>query len=187
MIPKQESWETPPWHSSYIANNYGELFYNLVRIYQPKKVVELGTKAGYSAYHIARALKDNKKGKLYCYDLWEKYPFHSVPQSLAAKNLRKFTDIVTLNQRDVMGVDKLHQSVDILHIDISNDAEKLAAIIPMWISKVNQFIIFEGGSQERDKIKWMIKYKRPPIRPWLQKYSHFTFEPFPSVTLISKE
>lgn len=180
------NFNNPPWYSSYEKSNYGDLFSGFMRVYQPKKVVELGTKAGYSAYHMARGLKANGKGRLYCYDLWEKYPYHSVPKSVAVKNLRKFKNIVTLKQRDAIGVDKLYKSVDILHVDISNDGEKLGAIIPRWVNKVRQLIIIEGGSEERDKLNWMIKYKRPPIRPWLQKYSHFTFEPFPSVTLINK-
>src|SRR3989338_5820435 len=61
------------WYSSYEENNYGELFYSLIRIYQPEKVVELGTLAGYSAYHIARALRANGHGTLDCYDLWGEY------------------------------------------------------------------------------------------------------------------
>ena len=82
-------WNKPPWYSSYEKNNYGELFYALMRIYQPKIVVELGTKAGFSAYHIARGLKDNEKGRLYCYDLWENYKFNSVPKSVAEENLKE--------------------------------------------------------------------------------------------------
>lgn len=190
MLPKIQRWETPPWHSSYEANNYGDLFYGLIRIHRPLKVVELGTKAGYSAYHLARGLKANAKGKLYCYDLWDKYPFRSVPQSVAQKNLTKFKDIVTLTQRDAIGVDKLHRSADILHIDISNDADKLEQIVPKWINKVRQLIIIQGGSKENDKLDWMIKFHRPPIRPWLKAFCRrypvncLTLEPFPSVTMI---
>lgn len=187
------SWDTPPWYSSYAANNYGDFFYGLMRVYRPKKVVELGTKAGYSAYHMARGLKANGKGRLYCYDLWEQYPLRSVPQSVAQKNLNRFKDIVKLTLRDAIEVDKLHQSIDILHIDISNDGEKLEHIIPKWIDKVHQLIIIEGGSRERDRIDWMVKFHRPPIRPWLKQLcrrypvEYFTLEPFPSVTIISKK
>lgn len=184
----------PQWFSSYEKNNYGELFYSLMRIYRPKKVIELGTKAGYSAYHIARGLKDNHQGSLYCYDLWEKYPFNSFPKKSAEKNLKEFKDIISLTLQDVAGVEKKHQTVDILHVDLNNEGAILEKIIPCWIDKVRQLIIIEGGSSERDKVKWMIKYKKMPIKSWLKDYrlkrvdiEYLTIEPFPSITIIRKK
>lgn len=188
-----KNWGNPPWYSSYEKNNYGELFYSLVRIYQPRKVVELGTKAGYSAYHIARGLRANGKGYLHCYDLWEKYPFHSVPKSIAEKNLKKFKDIVSFTLQDAIGVEKKYKTVDILHIDVSNEGDILDKIIPHWIDKVHQLIIIEGGSGERDKLEWVVKYKKIPIKKWLEDFArkrgdieYFTIEPFPSVTIMRK-
>jgi hypothetical protein len=184
----------PDWHSSYKKSNYGEFFYGLMRIYQPEKVVELGTKAGYSAYHIARGLKDNNKGSLDCYDLWEKYQFKSVPQSVAKENLKEFKDIVSFTLRDAVGVEKKYKHVDILHVDLSNEGEILDKIIPQWIDKVRQLIIIEGGSSERDKVEWMIKYKKMPIKSWLKDFKskhpdieYLTIEPFPSLTIIRKK
>lgn len=190
----KNDWENPPWYSSYEGNDYGELFYSLIRIYRPRKVVELGTKAGYSAYHIARGLKANGRGRLYCYDLWENYEFNSVPQSVAQKNLKKYGNIVHLEPRNVNFVHKLHKTTDILHIDLGNEGEILEKIIPHWIDKTNQIIIVEGGSSERDKIGWMIKFRKKPIRNWLKNFSlhhsdieYFTIEPFPSLTIIKKK
>lgn len=188
------NWENRPWCSSYEKNNYGDLFFALMRVYQPEKVVELGTKAGYSAYHMARGLKANGAGTLDCYDLWEEYEFNSVPRSIAEENLKEFKNIVSFNPCDATGVDKKYKTIDILHIDLSNDGEKLEKIIPVWINKVRQLIIIEGGSDERDKIDWMIKYKKRPIKKWLEKFSrrsgdveYFTIEPFPSLTIIRKK
>lgn len=193
-MTNKNNWEGPPWYSSYEENNYGDFFYSLMRVYKPKKVVELGTKAGFSAYHIARGLKANGKGRLYCYDLWEKYQYNSVPKSIAEKNLKKFKDIISFKLRDVVGVNKLHKSIDILHVDISNDGMILGKIIPHWINKTRQLIVIEGGSLERDKFPWMIKYKKTPIASWLQDFAnkrgdieYFTIEPFPSVTIIRKK
>lgn len=190
----RKNWENPPWFSSYKKNNYGELFYSLIRVYQPEKVVELGTKAGYSAYHMSRGLKANGKGTLDCYDLWEKYAFRSVPKSVAEKNLKKFKNIIHLIQKDAIGIDKKYKTVDILHVDISNDGEKLEKIIPEWVDKVRQLIIIEGGSDEHDNLDWMIKYKKMPIVKWLKNFSrrrsdieYFTIEPTLSVTLMRKK
>ncbi len=190
----RKNWSDPPWFSSYEKNNYGELFYSLMRIYQPEKVVELGTKAGYSAYHTARGLVENKKGTLHCYDLWEKYEFNSVKKSVAKKNLQKFKDMVTLTQRNAIDVYKEYKEIDILHVDLSNEGGILEQIIPAWIGKVGKLIIIEGGSKERDNLPWMIQYKKKPIAQWLTDFSqkrsdieYITFEPFPSVTLIRKK
>ena len=180
----------PPWYSSYEENNYGELFYSLVRIYQPEKVVELGTKAGFSAYHIARGLKANGHGSLDCYDLWE----HEAMYEMACKNLKGLEKIVKVNRHDAIGVDINYKSIDILHVDLGNEGGILEKIIPLWIDKTRQLIIIEGGSIERDKRSWMINLGKTPIRSWLEEFSrlrtdieYFTFDPFPSVTIIRKK
>ena len=187
----RKKWANPPWYSSYETSNYGDLFYALIRLYRPQTVVELGTKAGYSAYHIARGLKANGKGTLDCYDLWEKYEFNSVPQSIAATNLKKFASIITLNLRNAIGVDKLYDTIDILHVDISNDGEKLEQIIPPWIDKVRQLIIIAGGSTEHDQLPWITHFNKMPMRQWLKNFHRrykdvecLTLQPFPSITLI---
>lgn len=179
-----------PWYSTYEENNYGELFFSLMRVYQPETVVELGTKAGFSAYHMARGLAANGKGLLYCYDLWE----HDAMYNMARKNLSEFESIVSLEIRDGVIVDKIHESVDILHIDLGNEGGILGKIVPLWIDKTHKLIIIEGGSDERDKRGWMIKNKAAPIRSWLEDFSrhrtdieYFTIEPFPSVTIIRKK
>ncbi len=187
-------WTHPPWYSSYEQNNYGELFYALMRVYQPEKVVELGTKAGYSAYHIARGLRANGKGTLDCYDLWEKYEFNSVPKSVAQENLKEFKDIVSLTLRDAIGVDQEYKQIDILHVDLSNEGGILDSVIPHWIDKVRQLIIIEGGSAEHDRLDWMIQYKKMSMVKWLADFSrtrgdieYFTIEPFLSITLLRKK
>lgn len=182
------------WYSSYEENNYGDFFYSLIRVYQPQTVVELGTKAGYSAYHMARALRANGGGRLYCYDLWEEYSSRSVPKSVAEKKLKEFDDIVKFTLRDAIGVDENHKTVDILHVDLSNEGGILEEIVPAWMDKTRQLIIIEGGSAERDKVEWMIKYKKSSIKKWLEDFSrrrgdieYLTIEPFPSVTIIRKK
>lgn len=190
----RKNWSNPPWYSSYEQNNYGEIFYSIIRVYQPAVVVELGTKAGFSAYHIARGLKENVKGKLDCYDLWEKYEFSTVPISVAEKNLREFKNIVSLNLEDAKLVHKKYESVDILHVDLSNEGGILEEIIPYWIDKVRQLIIVEGGSEEHDNLPWMKNFKKKPMKKWLQMFSkkysdieYLTLEPFPSLTILKKK
>lgn len=189
----------PTWYSSYEENNYGDFFYALMRIYQPEKVVELGTEAGYSAYHMARGLKANGKGHLFCYDLWEKYDaqkygFYAVSKSTTEENLKEFSTFISLNLEDALGISEQFAGIDILHVDLHNEGEILEAVIPRWIDKVKQLIIMEGGSIERDREGWMTKFNRQPIGKWLEDFSrkrtdveYFTIEPFPSITIIRRK
>jgi hypothetical protein len=162
----------PNWHSSYEENNYGDFFYSLIRIYRPEKVVELGTLTGYSAYHIARALKDNGKGSIDCYDLWESYldnyGLDFITKSKTEQNLKQFKNLVTLNSSDALGVEQKYNKIDILHVDLNNDGEILEKIIPVWIDKVQQLIIIEGGSIERDQAAAATDFKKLPINKWLK-------------------
>lgn len=171
-------WKKPPSYSSYEQNNYGELFYALMRIYQPEKVVELGTRTGYSAYHIARGLKANGRGTLDCYDLWDSYVgnygFDSI-KSVAEENLKEFKNIISLKATDAIGVDKGYEMIDILHVDLDNEGGILEKIVPVWIDKTRQFIIIEGGSLERDKIGLSQSIKMP-INQWLEKFNNVEAE-----------
>lgn len=160
------------WYSSYEKNNYGELFYSLVRIYQPEKVVELGTKAGYSAYHMARALLANGHGTLDCFDLWEdyveNYGLDYISKSVAEENLKQFKQIISLELRDALGVEEKYQMVDILHVDLDNDGGILEKVVPHWVDKVRQIIIIEGGSLERDQAAQATDHKKLSLTKWLK-------------------
>jgi hypothetical protein len=193
MYEQEDDWrkkESLKWKSSYEEYDYGSVFYGLIRAIKPLLVVELGTKAGYSAFYIAKALKENGKGKIHCYDLWEKYQYNSTPIKEAEDNLKEFIKegIITLNQRDVLGVDKDYESIDILHVDTGNHGGILNEIIPYWLPKVKSLIILEGGSEERDQVDWMKKYNKVPIRDWLyknkNKFNYIVLKNFPSLTII---
>ena len=61
-----------------------------------------------------------------------------------------------------------------------------------YLSKLNDngLLILEGGSEQRDNVEWMIKYKKPKIQPILEKYKDQmnikTIGEIPSITLITK-
>lgn len=185
------------WSSSYEENGYGDFLYSLIRTHKPNKVVELGTKDGYSAYHIAQGLRANQKGTLDCYDLFENFEsnehFDTTPMSAAVKNLKEFEDITLIESKDAITVHKNYDEIDILHIDLHNTGEILDLTVPPWIDKVRQLIIIEGGSKKRDQVEWMVKLNKLPINPWLNQLKEqrsdlqiITLEPSPSLTLIKK-
>lgn len=182
--------------SSYIKNKYGEFLYALIKSNFgsfdgcPGKFVEFGCLSGYSSCYIAKAIKDLKLNrKLYCYDLFEDYQFKRC-------NIETFK--TNLNRNRIYNFEAIKTNVFSLkddlkyafvHIDISNDGDKLEQLFNKIHKNLykESLIVFEGGSKERDKIEWMIKYNKKPIKDFIKKYqykySFFTINPFPSLTM----
>ena len=187
--------------SSYQENNYGSILRALVLGHRPKTVVECGVLDGYSLYHIAHAVRFNKKfgvnGSVDAYDLWNNYKYKhgdydEVYDFLKKRQLGK---IVTLYQEDAFDASCYYdnEEVDLLHFDISNDGNILIKMLYIWGNKIsrNGVIVFEGGSKERDQVEWMKKYNKIPISDTLVNSSdvnehwHFQiFTKFPSLTLL---
>lgn len=158
--------------TSWDKHDYSLLFYGLVRGQRPSICVELGTYAGYSAFQIGSALKHNGFGVLDCYDLWEKYPFNKVPMSVARDNLKNLP--VNLHQEDALEAHKHYDfmSIDLLNVDISNDGDTYLKVLVDWYKKLSPlaYVLLEGGSPERDKVEWMVKYNKKPIVSALNNY-----------------
>jgi Methyltransferase domain len=192
--------------STYGEADYGSLFYSLVRLHKPSVVVELGTYFGYSGLHMAAAMRDNAPlpGELHLVDLWDQYPYRHCSLSKTKFNFEQNALLQVPNLKiDFLNSDAAiacasfgEASVDLLHVDISNDGGKMTEIVPLWERKLSKkptaLIIIEGGSSTRDQIEWMTKFNKQPIRPWLaspwikERFSCFTFEPFPSLTLLRR-
>lgn len=191
-------------NSSYEQNNCGEIFKNLILKYKPLKAVELGVLHGYSTFYIATALKLNKMllnidGHLDSYDLWEDYPYKHGNMEHVQRMLKsdKLNSFVTLHKGDAFDVHvNYKQEINFLHVDISNTGETVRKIMELWNDKIvcGGIIIFEGGSEERDKVEWMIKYDKAPIRPEIFNnkiinvcYTYAIYPQFPSLTVLHKE
>jgi len=191
--------------SSYKENNYGNVLTALVIGKKPEMCVELGVLDGYSSIHIGLALQFNNRvfgidGRLYCWDLFDKYPYKHGFQEEVEKRINEqgLTPIVKLAQGDAFEVHKLIQagSVDFMHVDISNDGKTLRHIMEFWSHKMKPWgmIAFEGGSKERDNVEWMIKYNKESIFEELknnitinQDFNYYNFTKFPSLTILQKK
>jgi predicted O-methyltransferase YrrM len=186
--------------SSYEQNNYGDVFYSVLTTYPPMVAVELGVLHGYSAVHIARALKYVGYGHLNAYDLFEDYQYNHGRFDEVQKELidRGLQDYVTLYRSNAFEVYKDYQdnTVHFLHVDLSNTGEVVRKIMEQWDSKITHggIIMFEGGSEDRDKIEWMIKYNKEPIKPELEnnriineRYVFGTYLKYPSLTMLLKK
>lgn len=191
--------------SSYLQNSYAEVFETLTKIFRPVAAIELGILDGYSACAIANALRKNKEefgliGHLDAYDIFEEYEFNhgnieDVRNELLERDLQ---DYVTLIQQDAF---KSHMnykdnSVHFLHVDLSNTGEILRKIIEQWDKKIVKYgvILFEGGSEERDNVEWMLKYGKESIKHELEtnkiinsSYIYTIFNKFPSLTMLIKK
>ena len=83
-------------------------------------------------------------------------------------------------------------SLDILHIDVANNGEVYQFVLDNYVKKMTDkgVIIMEGGSEARDEIEWMKKYKKPPISPVLERNKKnlkiLTLGENPSLTLIKQ-
>lgn len=192
--------------SSYKKAGYGSVFYALVRTHRPKLVVELGTYLGYSGLHVAAALRANApdESELHLIDLWDGYRYRHCSMAVAKAHFARngllglpHCPVQFVNADALSAADRFSDgTVDLLHIDISNDGAKLADVVPVWERKLsrapNALVLLEGGSPQRDRVEWMVKYDKPPIRPWLEspwvseRFFAFTFEPFPSLTLLRR-
>lgn len=193
--------------SSYIDNNYGNVFKALILAHLPSLVIECGVLDGYSTFNIAHALRANKVNRgiestFIAYDIWENYEYKHGDFEEVATMLREnglLNHYVNLHYGKAFDVHSNFQdrTVDFLHMDISNDGLVLEKTIEYWGPKLSQggIIAFEGGSVERDNIEWMQKFNKGKIQPELEKllnanlipeWSFQIFTAFPSLTLIFK-
>jgi len=177
--------------SSYAENNLGRTLENLVLHRRPRKIIEFGVYHGYSTVHMANGLKRLGRGHLIACDLWDKYEFNHTTMDVAQKNVDRYmlTDYVTLWQANFHEWLSNPTPFDMLHVDISNNGdlieEMLTKLAPQI--KTGSIVVFEGGSDERDRIEWMLKFKKRPINPLQEKLGFKILdERFPSISIATK-
>jgi len=191
--------------SSYIENNYDEVLKSYILNWRPTTLVELGVLDGYSTIAIAEAVKEmnflyQMNSKLQSYDLFEDYEFkHGVKEEveklIEEKGLTPYVDVI---KGDAYKVHELYpdNSVQFLHVDISNTGDTLREITKLWTPKLIErgLILFEGGSDERDHNEWMTKYNKSSIKKEMEtnkfintNYIYGTYYPYPSLTVFLKK
>lgn len=181
--------------SSYQRNDFGRLFYALVRALRPLSCVELGVRSGYSLLHAALGLRDNGEGHISGYDLFEDYPYRHEARSTVLERIKSLhlEDWASVYKSDAMEVHNGWDSVDYLHVDLSNTGETFLSIFANWGHRVRGVMLLEGGSRERDAVGWMVEYRKPPIVPALDvvraaypEWELHVVDVFPSVTVAMR-
>jgi hypothetical protein len=136
----------------------------------------------------------NSNCRLFGIDLFEDYEFKHCGFEEIKKKFDSYPG-VTIIQKNALeaSVDFGDETVDILHIDISNDGEKLSEMFRVWTPKVSRggVVIFEGGSIERDEVEWMKKFNKMPIKHFKSElydlgFEYVTLLPYPSLTVCRK-
>ena len=179
--------------SSYKDNNYADFFTAFIKIHQPQLVVECGILDGYSLIAMAKGLPEG--GRAIGIDLFDDYEFKhgtldAVSSAIWDEGMSQRVDLIRADAL-VVADTFVDDSVDILHVDISNDGDILAKMFNKWYHKIKEggYFIFEGGSEPRDNVEWMTKYNKPKIGVFkllLQQIPGLevlTLEPFPSLTI----
>ena len=143
--------------SSYKINNYKRIFKYLAKISNTTDYLEIGILDGYTL-EIFNNIK--KIETIVAIDLFEKYSFkHAKINEIKDKfKNKKKTKII---QGDFFNYyKKLNNQFDIIHIDISNDGIVYEFAFKKYFKFCTQIMLLEGGSEERDNIDWMVKFKK---------------------------
>ena len=183
--------------SSYAKNNYGEVFEAIVDAFKPNTIVELGILNGYSTFHLSKRLNFWGRGKIFAYDIFEDYPYHHAKYE-DVKNIFADNSAVSIQKKDAWEVaaDYSSNSVELLHVDLSNTGETVRRIMEQWDSRMVQggVILFEGGTDESDLVEWRVKYNAPSIKkeietnPIIQeRYVYGTYLKWPGLTMLLKK
>ena len=153
----------------YFKPNIGKTIYDYVIETKPKVIVEFGVLFGFSTVCMSQALRDlNNGGKIYAFDLWEKSKYNHGQTIELVNDILKEYELQDFVKLDYGGsADSLSdiKDVDLIHIDINNDGDRLMNFITDIKNKhkVNCDILFEGGIIERDNCWWMNEFKKTPI------------------------
>jgi hypothetical protein len=113
--------------------------------------------------------------------------------------IRRFglEEFIHLKQRDLydasydFGLD----SVDFMHIDVSNTGETIRDVVNEWDQRIRPggLVLFEGGSPLRDEVSWMKRYNKDRIGDEInsnnmlkRRYTFLVLHPYPSMLICCK-
>ena len=168
--------------SSFKKKDIGQTLYDLVLDLKPKKIVEFGVLHGYATVAMAMALDKLGKGHIEAYDLWQHYQFrHSTMLdtqfNISAYGLESYVD---LYYGDFWEWEPT--ACDMVMLDISNDGDILKRAVEK-LKGYAQYLVFEGGTVERDMVEWMTKYDKTPMSTSGVKYEVLNHD-FPGLSII---
>ena len=175
--------------SSYLQKlDYSDVIKTICFMVNPKKIIEIGILDGYSLDTFVKNTKSDCK--IEAYDIFEEFNGNSAKRDIIKKFSEHDNILIDYGNFYEKYKNIENDSIDILHIDIANNGNVYKFTIENYMSKLskNGILILEGGSNERDDVEWMIKYKKVKINPYLEsiknKYNFITIGKLPSITII---
>jgi tRNA A58 N-methylase Trm61 len=136
---------------------FNDLIYALILLYKPETVVELGTGEGNCMALIGIALKMNRSGKLFSFDVYGERIQGFLPKTgktvSGKKRMLGLERVIENIQTDIFNFSWIGNPIDLLVIDIDNTFERLKKIADNWFEKLspNGIILFEGGFSQYNK------------------------------------
>lgn len=176
------SYVNPDVESSYKYNNLGKTLYEYVLYEKPDVVIDFGVLNGYSTIALAMGCKFNGKGKVKVYDLFEDYEYNHSNFAKLVKNIDEYglRDWVEIEKANFFDWVKDPEQFDLAHIDVNTTGDILDIIGTL---KGKGTVLFEGGSEQRDRVGWMMKFNKKPIRQ--SKVEFQVINPlFPSISKL---
>lgn len=173
----------PEINSSYQYNNLGKVLYDFVRYEKPEKIIDFGVLDGYSTICLAQGCRDNGFGKVKVYDLFEDYEYTHSNFNKLIRNIKEYglIDYVDVEKANFFDWVKDPEPFDLIHIDISNTGDIVDIIQDNLQGK--GVVLFEGGSEQRDNVGWVVKYNKKPIRKSKAKFQVIS-DKFPSISKL---
>lgn len=167
---------------------YGDIFKVITLLYKPKKIIEFGILNGYSLENLY-----NKDCDIEAYDIFEEFVGNKANYEEIVEKFKDKDNIKICYGDYYKKFSELEDnSIDLIHIDIANDGDVYRFAIKNYFRKLtkNGILLLEGGSEERDNVYWMTKYKKTKINNYLEelkktnKYDILVLNKFPSLTII---
>ena len=148
--------------SSYIENRLDIVFKTLCGVIKPKRIIEFGILDGYS---LKTFIESTNECDIIACDLFDEFPYNAADWDEINTKYGDHASIYKSDFYNSMGIIN-DDSVDIIHIDIANDADVFKFGIENYLPKIKKggVLVFEGGSKERDEVYWMKDYDKPKTR-----------------------
>jgi len=165
--------------SKYEENGFDLILSGLIKVYNPRDIVELGTQQGASAIILAQALSD--EGHVFTHDLflsnYDKPPYSDTHADLYAAldniSAAGLSNKITVIECEASLVADEWDEVDILHIDLCNHYDNVRPLLHQWYKKVNQLILLEGGGFNKwQKANAFIPFSHALYDLCVQDYYH---------------
>ena len=180
-----------------MRSSYSECLINAAHFFQsislaikPNRIVEIGVLEGFSLKNLTKHITCND---IQIYDLFSNTESF-LGNHADLKNTKEMFPTAKIKKGNFYEItdDFEDSSIDILHVDIANDGHVYEFALTNYMKKLTPrgVMLLEGGSEDRDNLKWMVKYNKrkiiPVINAFQNKYNILNIGTYPSLTIVTQ-